>query len=75
MILIARDDGYELQLWGRGKYSAILAPWGLTENFVNSPDKASWDVVTQGYVHYYCDWFGGCEIVYEDQHAETFWQA
>ena len=47
MILIPRDNRYELPWWERGNYSAIPPPLGLTSNFVNPPSKASWDIVTQ----------------------------
>ena len=47
MILIPRDDRYELPWWERGNLSTIPAPLGLTSNFVNPPSKASWDIVTQ----------------------------
>lgn len=47
MILIPRDDRYELPWWERGNLSAIPAPSGLTSNFIDPPSKAWLDIVTQ----------------------------
>lgn len=47
MILVLRDDRYELPWWERGNLSAIPPPPGFTSNFVNPPSKASWGIVTQ----------------------------
>ena len=46
IMLLPRDDRYDVPWWERGNFSAIPPPPGLTSNYVNPPSKAIWGTVT-----------------------------
>ena len=70
MILIPRDDRYDLSWWERGNFSAIPAPPGLTSNYIDPPSKASWDIVTQAVCLIVTTLLVAMRNVYQDQGSE-----
>ena len=46
MMLVPRDDRYDVPWWERGNFSTIPPPPGLTSNYVDPPSKAIWGTVT-----------------------------